>query len=449
MQIIRIKKGLTIPLKGSAGKNIVSRALPASVAIKPSDFTGFSPKLMIATGDRVLAGSPLFYNKTNEKIVITSPVSGQITEIVRGEKRVILQVEIACDTETEYKHFEKSQAATTNREAIISLLLASGLWAFIRQRPFDVIPDPQILPRDIYISTFDSAPLAPDYAFVLKESGKYLQAAIDTLTKLTPGKLHLGLDANAADNSLFENLSHAEKHYFKGPHPAGNVGVQVHHTKPISKGETVWYLNIQDAVMIGKLMLEGIYDATRVIAVTGPEVSNPHYSKTCIGAQVNGFFTPKDAKIPLRVISGNILTGTSITDKGHLGFYDHQLSVIPEGNYHEFLGWATPGFKKLSNTMTFLSKLIPPKNYKIDTNYHGGERAFVMSGQYEKVFPFDIYPVYLIKAILTDDIDKMEQLGIYEVSPEDFALCDFVCTSKIEAQEIVRNGLERLRKEMV
>jgi Na+-transporting NADH:ubiquinone oxidoreductase subunit A len=449
MQIIKIRKGLNIPINGVAEKNILSPPQAATVAIKPSDFTGFNPKLLVAACDRVLAGSPLFYNKTNDKIIITSPVSGQIAEIVRGEKRVILEILINCDQEIAFQKFKQSSEIPSDREAIISLLLQSGLWAFIRQRPFDVIPDPLVLPRDIYISTFDSAPLAPDYAFVLKESGKYLQAAIDTLSKLTSGKLHLGLNANASDNTLFEDLKGTETHYFKGPHPAGNVGVQIHHTKPINKGETVWYLNIQDVAMIGKLMLEGVFDATRVIAVTGPEVSQPKYVKTCIGASVRNLFELHDPKNAVRVISGNVLTGTSIEPKGNLGFYDHQLTLIPEGNYYEFLGWATPGFKKLSHTKTFLSKLLPPKDYKIDTNYHGGERAFVMSGQYEKVFPFDIYPVYLVKAIITDDIDKMEQLGIYEVSPEDFALCDFVCTSKIEAQEIVRNGLEKLRKEMV
>ena len=260
--------------------------------------------------------------------------------------------------------------------------------------------------------------------------------------------MYLGLNAAGRNNGVFEQLSKVEKHYFSGPHPAGNVGVQIHHVKPINKGEVIVTLNIQDLAMIGKLMTERKIDASRTIAVTGPEIQHPHYIKTIIGSALHGFISLKDNKKAVRIISGNVLTGDTIETGGSLGYYHHQLTVIPEGKYNEFIGWALPGAKKFSNTRLFLSNLFTPKQFQLDTNFHGSVRALVVTGQYEKVFPFDILPVYLIKAILTGDIDKMEELGIYEVIPEDFALCDVVCTSKLETQEIVRQGLELIRKEM-
>ncbi|RPH32051.1 MAG: Na(+)-translocating NADH-quinone reductase subunit A [Bacteroidales bacterium] len=448
MHTIKIRKGLNIPLKGEPEKTIENIKLPLTFAVKPPDFNGFNHKLLVKVGDKVLAGTPILHSKTNEKIVITSPVSGEVVEVVRGEKRVLLEVRIKSDEVIKYERFKENNQVPTDKDTIIDLLLRSGLWAFIRQRPYDIIPEPTAVPRDIYISTFDSSPLAPDYGFILKGKENFIQVAVDALSKLTIGKINFGLNAKAADNSLFERIKNVEHHYFSGPHPAGNVGVQIHHTKTISKGETVWYINIQDLVAIGKLMVEGIFDASRVIAITGPEASKPAYCQAIIGANISSFVHAKDSKLPLRYISGNVLTGDRIEHDGFLGYYHHQVTVIPEGDYYEFFGWAMPGLKKFSNTRQFFSKLIPSPSYKLDTNYHGSERAYVMTGQYEKVFPFDIYPVYLIKAILANDIDKMEELGIYEVSAEDFALCDFVCTSKIEVQEIVHNGLEMLRKEM-
>ena len=448
MPTIKIKKGLDIPLKGAPEKTIESAKLPSVFAIKPQDFIGIQHKLLVKTGDVVLAGTPLLRSKTNESIVIPAPVSGEVVDVVRGEKRVLLEIRIKSDETIKYEKFKEGSQIPSDKSEIINLLIKSGLWAMIRQRPFDTIPEPTVVPRDIYITTFDSSPLAPDYGFILKGMENYLQVAVDTLSKLTTGKIHFGLNTKADNNSIFENLKNVEKNYFSGPHPAGNVGVQIHHTKPINKGETVWYINIQDLAAIGKLMIDGIFDATRIIAITGPEVSKPAYCQTYIGANISNLVQPKDSKKTLRYISGNVLTGDRIDSDGYLGFYHHQITVIPEGDYYEFFGWALPGFDKFSNTRQFFSKLIPTSNYKLDTNYHGAERAYVMVGQYEKVFPFDIYPVYLIKAILANDIDKMEELGIYEVSSEDFALCDFVCTSKIETQEIVHNGLEMLRKEL-
>jgi len=447
MQVIKIKKGLDIPLKGEAVKVVSAFSVPDIVAIKPADFINVLPKLIVNPGDHVNAGSPLFYNKLDENIIFTSPVSGIVSEPVRGDKRLILEISVTPDPEIKYEQFGKQNILSIDAEKIRSLLLKSGLWTFIRQRPYDIIPAIDSTPRDIFVSTFDSSPLAPDYQFILKDSIPYFQAGINALAKLTTGKVFLGLDATIKDN-IFSQIKNVELTYFKGKHPAGNVGVQIHKTKPINKGDTVWYLNPQDIAMIGKFFTDGIYDASRIIALTGPEAKNPVYCKTIIGSKINEIVEGQAKQSNIRHISGNVLTGSTIKNDGFLGYYHHQLTMIPEGDYYEFTGWAMPGFKKFSNSRVFFSWLFPGKKYDFDTNYHGGNRPFVMTGQYEKVFPFSIYPVYLIKAILAEDIEKMEALGIYEVSSEDFALCDYVCTSKTEAQQIVHNGLEMLRKEM-
>ncbi len=447
MKVVKIRKGLNIPLKGEASQADIGLAKDDIIAIKPDDFIGFVPKMYVKSGDKVKVGTPVCYNKLNEKIQICSPVSGEVLEIFRGEKRKILEIQIRNDFKFVAEQFSFSTSDILSKNQILELLASSGLFSFIRQRPYDIIPNIDSVPRDIYISCFDSSPLAPDYNFILKDKENYFQKGIDIFSTLSEGKVHLGINA-AAENQLFDNITNVEKHYFKGPHPAGNVGVQIHHTHPINKGEIIWYLNPQDVAMIGKFFAEGIYDTSRIIAVTGPSVQNPKYISTIIGAKITNILSENSVQPNTRFISGNALTGTTVELKGFLGYYHHQLTMIPEGNYFEFAGWAAPGLKKFSNSGLFVSKLLPKIDFKLDTNYHGGLRAFVMSGEYEKVFPFDIYPVYLLKAILTDNIDKMEELGIYEVSTEDFALCDFVCTSKIEAQQIVSQGLELIRKEM-
>ncbi|MCK9613155.1 MAG: Na(+)-translocating NADH-quinone reductase subunit A [Bacteroidales bacterium] len=447
MQVIKIKKGLDIPLKGKAMSMISGSFIPDTIAIKPADFVNVLPKLMVSPGEHVKAGSPLFYNKYDEQIIFTSPVSGEVMEPLRGEKRLIMEIPVKVDKEIEYEKFGTHHLASLDAEAIRSLLLKSGLWTYIRQRPYDIIPSITSIPRDIYISTFDTSPLAPDYNFILKDKMHYFQSGIDALAKLTTGKVNLGNDASITDN-IFSKVKNVELIYFKGKHPAGNVGVHIHKTKPINKGETVWYLNPQDVAMIGKFFIEGIYDATRTMAVTGHEAKKPAYYTTIIGGNLSTIIEAQTSQNNIRCISGNVLTGSAINKDGYLGYYHHQLTLIPEGDYYEFIGWMMPGFKKFSHSRLFMSGIFKGKEYDFDTNFHGGERPFVMTGQYEKVFPFDIYPVYLLKAILTEDIDKMEELGIYEVSPEDFALCDFVCTSKTETQMIVRQGLDMIRKEM-
>jgi Na+-transporting NADH:ubiquinone oxidoreductase subunit A len=444
---VRIRKGLDIRLKGEAEKVLVQAEPAKVVAIKPTDFHGLVPKLLVKPGDKVLSGTPLFADKYNERVLYTSPVSGEVADVVRGEKRKVLQVRILADAVTRYEELGGGDPATMNRETIVQKLLKSGAWAVIKQRPFDIVADPAKEPKSIFVSGFDSAPLAPDTDVVVRNHGADLQAGFDALAKLTKGKVHLCLSAKTASRELLDarNVVH---HTFSGPHPAGNAGVQIHHVDPINKGEQVWTVAIQDVMLIGRLFRQGRLDASRVVAVTGSEARTPKYFRTVIGAPLKDLTGPIGEGV--RVISGNPLTGDNAGKDGFLGFYHTQVTLLPEGDKPKFFltdGWASPGFDKFSANRSFPTWLMPGKKFAPDTNQNGEERAFVMTGQYEPVFPFDIYPVQLLKAILANDIEQMENLGLYELAPEDFALCEFVCTSKINSQSIVRAGLDALKKE--
>ncbi len=445
---IKIKKGLNINLLGAAGKTISDLPLPETFSVNPPDFPGVVPKLLIKEGDEVLAGTALFYDKANESIKFCSPVSGEIIEILRGEKRRILGIKILADKEIRYLNLDKSSPADPGRESLIEILLNSGVWPFIRQRPYGTIADPNQRPKSVFISAFDSNPLAPDLSFIMEGSATDFQAGLDVLKKLTDGKVHLNIKAGEETSSLFANAKNVEINRISGPHPAGNVGVQIHHIDPVCKGEVVWCVNPQDVRMIGRLFNEGKFDASRVIAVTGSQVENPKYYKTIAGAAIKNILADAGLKEGAnRIINGNILSGKQISSDGYLNFYDSQITVIPEGDEPEFIGWLKPGFNKFSVSRAFFSWLTPNKKHDLDTNLHGEERPFVISGQYEKVFPMDIFPVHLLKSILVEDIELMEKLGIYEVVEEDFALCEFVCTSKIESQHIIRRGLDIIQKE--
>ena len=444
---IKIKKGLDIKLLGKA-ENKVSGHSSVDFAIKPPDFTGVFPKLYVKPGEEIKAGTPLFFDKYRDNILFSSPVSGKVVEVRRGAKRKMLEVRIESDGKQDYMDFGKADPGKLSKDEITEKLLKSGVWANIRQRPYSVIAEPGNTPKAIFISAFDSAPLAVDMDFVLDEEAKAFQAGIDALKKLTDGKIHLNIKSGETKSATFLNAKNVEINSFSGKHPAGNVGVQIHHIDPINKGDIVWYIHPQAVVTVGKLFLEGKYDASRVIALAGSEVKNPQYYKVLSGISLSGLFKDHTTDGDLRYISGNVLSGTSVVKDGYLGFYDYQVSVIPEGNYHEFLGWAMPRFKNFSFSKSYFSWLTPNKKYRLDTNLNGGHRAFVLTGQYEKVFPFDIYPMQLLKAIMIKDIDRMENLGIYEVDEEDFALCEFIDVSKTEMQSIVREGLDFIRKEM-
>ncbi|MBX7095241.1 MAG: Na(+)-translocating NADH-quinone reductase subunit A [Flavobacteriales bacterium] len=448
---IKIKRGLNIRLKGEAEKVLVTLPVKGTYAIKPTDFHGLVPKMVVKEGDSVKAGSVLFINKYNDRVRFTSPVSGKVTAVVRGEKRKILEVRIEADAETSYESFPSGDPKGLSREEILNRLLQSGLWAFVRQRPFTSVADPADMPKSIFVSSFDTSPLAPDYDFIVHGQGEDFQLGLDAIAKLTSGKVHLNVNGNLGQSKVFSNSKGVQINTVSGPHPAGNVGVQIHHIDPINKGDVIWYVNPQDLVSIGKFFRTGKADFSKVVALTGSEVKNPKYYRLVAGAPMAQLTEGNlnDSK-ELRIISGNVLTGTQVAAQGNIGYYDNQVTVIEEGNKLQFFltkGWMGPGFSKFSLSRTFPTWLMPGKKFSLDTNLNGEERAFVVTGQYEKVFPFDIYPVQLLKAIIVNDLEAMENLGIYEVDPEDFALCEFVCTSKINSQQLVRDGLDLVRKE--
>lgn len=448
---IKIKRGLNIRLKGEAEKVLVSLPVKGSYAIKPTDFHALVPKLFVKEGETVKAGSVLFTDKYNDRIKFASPVSGTVTTVIRGEKRRILEIRIEAGDEIQYESFPTADPKSLSREQVMDALLSAGIWPLIRQRPFSMVADPADMPKSIFISCVDTAPLGPDYDFLIHGNGEEFQLGLDAIAKLTNGKVHLNVGGDMGQSKVFTNSKGVQINTISGPHPAGNVGVQIHHIDPINKGDIIWYINPQDVLVIGRLFRTGKVDMTKGVALTGPEVKAPKYYRCISGLQIKNFVKDNLVDgVDKRIVSGNALTGLRVNEEGYLGFFDHQITVLEEGDKPLFFmtkGWASPGFDRFSLSRTFPSFLTPGKKYNLSTNLNGEERAFVVTGQYEKVFPFDIYPVQLLKAIITNDLDGMENLGIYEVDAEDFALCEFVCTSKIESQEIVRNGLDVVRKE--
>jgi Na+-transporting NADH:ubiquinone oxidoreductase subunit A len=448
---ITIRRGYDIKLKGTAEKKV--RHLPISdvVAIKPADFPKIKPKLTVEPGESIKAGQCLFTDKLRPDLRFTSPISGEIAEIILGEKRKIREIRILPDKENiRYVEFNKTDPSSLTRQQLIERLVESGGWNFIRQRPYSTIAEPTDQPKAIFISCFDTSPLAPDLEYLVNLEPDNFQMGLKALYHLADGKVHLGLREHtyhSPSGDFFSPVPEANIHYFKGPHPAGNVGIQIHHIDPLQKGEVVWYIHPQDIIIIGRLFTEGRYRADRIIALAGSSVEQPQYYSLIAGQHMssilNGKLTPGD----VRVIQGNVLHGHKSNAEDFLSFYTQQVTIIPEGREPEFLGWLLPGFRKLSLSRTYFSWLAPKRKYALDTNLHGEERAFVMTGQYDKVLPMNIYPVFLLKAILARDIENMEALGIYEVSEEDFALCEFVCTSKIDVQQIIAEGLDFIREE--
>jgi len=445
---IRIKKGLNIKLVGAAEHTTTKAVLSNVYAINLDDFHGITPKMLVKQGAEVKAGEPLFYSKNREDMLFVSPVSGELIEIVRGERRRILSLKILADkTQESVKHktldIEKATASD-----IKTLLLQSGCWPCIKRRPYDIIADPEVTPKAIFVSGYATAPLAADLDYVLQDKKAELQAAVSALGKLTPGKLHVSVGKSS--NNPLSTLQGIELHKVSGPHPSGLVGTLINKVDPINKGETVWTLSPQDLVLIGNFLLTGAFNAERTIALVGSSVKAPKYYTTKIGAEISTFLYASGVNDDnFRVINGDALTGSKNAPDGHLGFYNNVVTVIPEGDDYEFFGWNKPIFNKISATraLTF-SWLFPNKKYDLNTNTNGEHRAFVVTGAYEKVFPLDIYPMQLLKACMVKDLDEMEQLGLYEVAPEDFSLTEFVCISKQPHQQIIREGLDLLYKEI-
>lgn len=444
---VKIRKGVNIKLKGTAEKLHADSVPCTDVVLKPTDFPGLRPKVTVKVGDKVKAGTTVFYDKDNDVVRFTSPISGEVVEINRGEKRKVLEIKIKSDGANQFETFKQGDPGNMTREDVISNLLNSGVWPFIRQRPFDVIANPADKPKAIHVTALDTAPLAPDYGFIAHGLGAVLQAGLDALAKLTEGKVHLNINGNANADEAFTGAKNVQINKISGPHPAGNVGIQVHHIDPVNKGEVVWVLTAMDVLTIGRLFKEGKFNASRSVAVCGSKVKSPKYYKTVLGANI-GDLIKDGVEEGGRFISGNPLSGSQIAADGHLNFYDYQLTVLPEGGEDRFFGWLPYlGFNGYSLSRSALSFLSPNKERDLDTNMNGEERAFVVTGEYEKVFPMDIYPVYLLKSMVTSDIDLMEKLGVYEVAPEDFALCEYACTSKIQTQKIVREALDLVKKE--
>jgi len=445
-EVFKIRKGLDIQLIGESEKKVIE-VVSDIFAIKPPDFVGVFPKMLLKEGDPVKAGTPVFFDKYRDNIIFASPVSGKVKEIYRGAKRKILEIRIESDGKMEYEDHGKEDPSGLSREKLVEKMLKSGVWPVIRQRPYSIIANPEDEPKAIFITAFDSAPLAPDMAFLMEGREKAFQAGLDVLKKLTAGKIHLNM-REGEQATVFTSANGVQLNYFSGPHPAGNLSVQVSRIDPINKGDIIWYLDPVSVAAIGNLFLEGKYDASRRIALAGGEVEKPQYYKVISGCNIFPLVKDNRKSTACRYISGNVLTGTQIEKEGYLGFYHNQVTLIPEGHYHEFIGWAMPRLNKFSYSKTFFSWLTPKKKYNLDTNINGGHRAFVLTGEYERVFPFEIYPMQLLKAIIVKDIDRMENLGIYEIDEEDFALCEFIDASKTEMQAIVREGLDFLRKEM-
>ena len=446
---IYLKKGLDLPISGEAAQKTKKVIVPDVVAVKPTDFRGLVPKLLVREGDKVLAGTPVLADKMSQNILFASPVSGTVAEVVRGEKRKLLEVRIKADANQEYVDYGVKKVADMSAEQIKSALLQAGLWPAVIQRPYGVIANPEVKPKAIFVSAFSTAPLAADTEFALAADIQHIQTAVNALAKLTDGGVHVSLNAENCSTSAFNKLENVTKHTFSGKHPAGNVGVQIHHISPVQKGEVVWTVSPVMLAAIGKLFNTGKYDVRRKIAVTGPKVNGPAYVEGYHGIAIKDLKDFYNASENLRYVSGDVLTGSNVGAEGFLGFFDNQVTILEEGDKYELLGWAKPvRCSQFSASRTYFSWLTPNKKYDMDTNLHGGPRAFVVNDTYSKVLPMDIYPVYLLKACLANDIDKMEKFGIYEVIEEDLALCEYVCPSKIYIQQIITDGIALMLKEM-
>lgn len=448
-KVIQLKEGHDITIKGKAPLQVKEDYHPTTYALKPTDFVGISPipKLMVEEGQEVKAGDPIFFDKKRPDIIYTAPVSGEFVELRRGPQRRIDELVFLADKEIQFKDFGKADPRSLSAEDIKQKLLDSGVWPFVRQRPYNIVADPQDTPKMVYISCFNTAPLATDYDFAVQGEGAAFQAGIDALNQLTDGGVHLGMNAKKKHSSVFTDASNVEHHWFSGPHPAGNVGVQIHHISPINKGDVVWTLKPQDVIILGRLFTEGRFNTQRLVSLNGPEVKQPTYVKAYQGACIEDLVKDNLETDHVRYISGDVLTGIPIEQKGFIGFYDDSLSVILEGDDYELFGWLLPSYPRPTVSPTFLSYFFTGEELRVNTNSHGEERPFVVTGLYEELLPMDIYPMQLLKAILVEDFEQMEGLGIYEIDEEDIALCEFACPSKTPMQRILRKGLDMVRAE--
>ena len=449
MDIYKIKRGLDLRLTGEAQHSVVEAKPSSEYALRPLDFLGVTPKVLVKEGVAVLAGTPLFVDKATEKVKFVAPVSGIVTNVERGERRKLLSIRIQPDTVQAAKTFEIPTAGQRNAENMTALLLETGLFGYLRQRPYDVVPSPEVAPRDIFVSAFSTMPWAADFSFVVSGQEEDFKSGSTALAHIA--KVHVGVNPEQLNTKLLPiEAENVEVACFKGLNPAGNVGVHINKIAPVNKGEVVWTLAPEIVVVLGRLLRTGQVDFTRTIAVAGSEVTTPRYVKAKVGAKLSDVLANnlKPAEHSVRIINGNPFVGEKATTEDFLAAHSTEITVIPEGDdVNEVLGWICPRLNQFSVNRSYFSWLLGKKEYNLDSRIKGGARHMIMSGEYESVFPMDIYPSYLVKAIITGDIDQQEALGIYEVAPEDFAPAEFVCSSKLELQRIVREGLEILRKE--
>lgn len=446
-----LRRGHDILLEGKADQTIkIAEVQVRTFAVQPANFIGMSPipKVEVEPGQQIKAGDVLFFDKKRPEIKYVAPVSGEVLAVNRGEKRSIKEITILADKDVQYRTWSAPDIENSSRDTLVQFLLETGGWTLLRQRPFDIVPDPEDTPRDIFISTFDTAPLAPDLNVVVAGKGEAFQKGLDVLGKLTDGKVYLGLDARdkVAPAAIFTKAQGVEKHWFRGKHPAGNVGIQIHHIKPVKAGDRVWALGVQEVITLGALFTENRFNAARIVVLTGAELQQPMYVKTYIGANLGELLKGNLKNDHIRIVSGDVLSGKQKSQESFLNFYDDQVTVIEEGDDYALFGWLLPRLVP-SVSRALPSFLLPNTEFKVNTNTYGEKRAFVVTGQYESVLPMDIYPQHLMKAILANDFELMEGLGIYELSEEDIALCEFVCTSKQPLQAILREGLEVIREQ--
>jgi len=446
---ITIKNGLTINLKGAAESIIKKTAYPKSVSLNPSDFHLIVPKMVVKIGDKIHCGETIFYSKKNEMIKFCSPVDGVVQDIVRGAKRKIIEIIINTIPKQNKNISKPINFKKYSSEKIKEILLGSGCWPFIKQRPYDIIANPLDIPKSIFISAFNSAPISANLSFVLKDQEEEFKLGIEVLSKLTKGQINVCVEKN--NSSFISEIKNVNLYTISGPHPSANVGVQIHHIDPINIGDRVWTIGAEDVAIIGRLFKTGLYNPIRTLAVTGPPVKTPKYFKTLIGSKLKDIVDECGIEnvSSLRFINGDVLTGKKVEYQNYLGFYNNTLSILREGNNYRMFGWMPFVNNEVPSAYkTSFSWLFPKKQYDLDTNLNGEERAFVVTGEMEKVFPMDIFPMQLLKECMAENIEKMESLGIYEVAPEDFSLIDYSSSSKIEAQFIIRRGLDLMINEV-